>query len=250
MVKSRRGYFKPKWTLTALTVVAVGLFLLLARWQVHRAEEKQSLLDMNERRRQASAMVLSGDEQLTRNRLRYRKVIVSGVWDSAHQILLDNRTRGGRVGYEVLTPLKIEDSRQTVLVNRGWVPLRRDRSQLPDVSLANEPVTVRGMADHFSKPGMSLEGMETPTEGWPAVVQHINPEIIAERLGQPILDFQIKMAPELPDGYLREWRLDHIRPHTSWGYAVQWAAFALIVLGLWIRHGLKRARDMQAEGSK
>ncbi|MEZ5459042.1 MAG: SURF1 family cytochrome oxidase biogenesis protein [Steroidobacteraceae bacterium] len=37
---------------------------------------------------------------------RFARVSVQGRWDGQRQFLLDNRTRDGRAGYEVLTPLR------------------------------------------------------------------------------------------------------------------------------------------------
>lgn len=247
ILKGKTVLFKPKWTLTISTAMAILMFLFLAKWQLHRAEEKEALLRLNVRRLQAPVVVLRGDEHLTEDRLRYRSVIVTGVWDGDHQFLLDNRTWHGRVGYEVLTPLEIDKSGRMVLVNRGWVAASGDRKRLPEISLPRKQATIRGMVDRFPEPGMYLKGMEIPTDGWPAVVQQLNAEVIGQRLGRPILDFQIKMAPEAADGYVREWQLDFIDPRRNFGYALQWASFALIVLGLWVWHGLKRARRLRAK---
>ncbi|MFN3919462.1 MAG: SURF1 family protein [Methylohalobius sp.] len=222
------------------------MFLFLAQWQLHRAQEKEALRRLNVRRLQAPVQVLRGDERLAEG-LRYRSVIVTGVWDGDHQFLLDNRIWHGRVGYEVLTPLEIEGTSKLVLVNRGWVAATGDRKRLPEVSLPRKQATIRGMVDRFPEPGLYLRGMEIPTDGWPAVVQQLNAEVIGQRLGRPILDFQIKMAPDIAGGYVREWQLDFIDPRRNLGYALQWASFALIVSGLWVWHGLKRARELRAK---
>lgn len=247
ILKGKTVFFKPKWTLTTLTAMAILVFLFLAQWQLRRAQEKEALLRLNVQRLQAPVLALRGDERLAADRLRYRSVIVTGVWDGDHQFLLDNRIWRGRVGYEVLTPLEIDGTRKLVLVNRGWVAASSDRKHLPEISLPAKRATIRGMVDRFPEPGLYLTGMEIPTDGWPAVLQRLNAEVIGQRLGRPILDFQIKMAPDTADGYVREWQLDFIDPRRNFGYALQWASFALIVLGLWVWHGLKRARGLRAE---
>ncbi len=239
MVKTGRRYFKAGWLLTLLTLLAVSLFLVLGMWQLRRAKEKQALLDLQEQQLQLPAIVMQGEEKLGILG-RFHKVIVTGLWDPRHQILLDNRTYRGKAGYEVLTPLEIGFGR-VVLINRGWVPGQGNRSRLPDVTLARREVTVRGRTDHFPRMGMYLKGMRRPTAGWPAVVQELVPEVLEARLHRKVLDFQIKMDPDQADGYVREWRLDYIKPERHIGYALQWFTFALIALGLWIWSGLKRA---------
>jgi surfeit locus 1 family protein len=225
-----------------LTAVAVGVFLFLAQWQLKRAEEKRALLEAYAQRLKAPALVLHGGERLQRDLLRYRQVVVTGVWEGDRSFLLDNRTLDGRVGYEVFTPLKIEGSSWVILINRGWVAAGANRFPLPEVSLPPKKVTIYGMADSFPRPGWYLKGMEIPTDGWPALVEQIVPEVIARRLGQEVMDFQIKLAPEAEDGYIRKWQLDFVNPHRNLGYALQWASFACISLGLWVWHGWQRAR--------
>ncbi len=65
---------------------------------------------------------------------RFRRIAVSGRFEPSRQFLLDNRSHAGKPGYEVLTPFVLDDG-QRILVNRGWVPFRGYRDQLPDVSM-------------------------------------------------------------------------------------------------------------------
>ena len=241
MVKTNRPFFKAGLVVTLLTCASITLFLFLGSWQLRRADEKQALLDLQDRQLQLTPIVLQGHETL-KSLGRYRRVIITGIWDPDHQILLDSRTYQGRVGYEVLTPLEIGGGK-VVLVNRGWVPLQGNRERLPDVSIRRHTVTVRGRTDHFPRMGMHLQGMREPSPGWPTVVQELIPEVIAARMNKQVLDFQVKMDADLPDGYVRKWRLDYINPHRHVGYALQWFTFAAIATGLWIWFGIKRAKE-------
>ncbi len=51
----------------------------------------------------------------------WQRVVVTGRYDPAHEILARGRTVNGRVGFEVITPLTLADG-SSVLVDRGWVP--------------------------------------------------------------------------------------------------------------------------------
>lgn len=232
--------FKPSLTITVLTLAAVAVFLALGNWQLRRAVEKRALLDLQAQQSHLPPIRLQGDETLAQLG-RYRLVVVSGTWDPEHQFLLDGRIHQGRAGYEVLTPLVL-DSGRVILVNRGWVPAPGDRRRLPSVAIERRRMSVRGRVDRFPQAGMDLAGMRQPTAGWPAVVQILEPEVAAARLGKEAADYQIKMDADLPGGYVRDWRLRHIRPQRHIGYALQWFSFAAIAMGLWFWHGLKRAR--------
>src|SRR4051812_18323105 len=48
-------------------------------------------------------------------------VTATGEYDPDHVILIRSRTVDGKVGFEVVTPLRLADG-TAVLVDRGWVP--------------------------------------------------------------------------------------------------------------------------------
>ena len=62
----------------------------------------------------------------------FRRVEARGAYVPDSTVLLDNRIHAGRVGYEVVMPLRLGDSRMHVLVNRGWIAGTGDRTRLPD----------------------------------------------------------------------------------------------------------------------
>ena len=140
--------------MSVLALIAVLLFAQLGRWQWHRAAEKTALAAAFAAGTAAPASLLG--TRATASLPRYAQVIVTGRYEPARQFLLDNMSEGGQVGYEVLTPLRLEDGRW-LLVNRGWVALpegRRDR--LPDLAM-NSPLTrqVRGRLDVLPVTGLA-----------------------------------------------------------------------------------------------
>ena len=101
--------------MTLLTAAALLVFIVLGRWQWERGVLKDALALQFA---QGGDLVTDLGPQGTRDLPRYTQVRVRGEWVADRQFLLDNRTRDGRAGYEVLTPLQLEDGRE-VLVNRG-----------------------------------------------------------------------------------------------------------------------------------
>ncbi len=126
--------FRPGWTASLAVAFLLPLFTALGVWQLHRAEEKEAL--MEQRERQTSEPVFSADGPVwASDENRYRRVELKGEFDAAHQFLLDNQIFNQQPGYQVLTPLRIEGSDAAVLVNRGWVPMGKNRSRLPEISV-------------------------------------------------------------------------------------------------------------------
>src|SRR5262245_33304486 len=92
------GYsFRPRLWALALALAACAAGIALGNWQSRRADEKRA----------------------TAAELEKKRVSLRGVFQPERTVLLDNRIRNHRVGYEVVTPLKLDDN-SYVLVNRGW----------------------------------------------------------------------------------------------------------------------------------
>src|SRR6266480_4357353 len=104
---------------TFATLVAVAIFVTAGNWQRARMEAKASL------RAQLDAATASAPSPLPQHAAdwsawRFRPITVTGTFDANHQILIDNKVRGGNVGFDVVTPLRLDDGR-IVLVDRGFV---------------------------------------------------------------------------------------------------------------------------------
>jgi surfeit locus 1 family protein len=148
--------------MTALTIVLLCLFVGLGRWQWGRAEAKAGL----QRQFEAAAAAAELGGQSTASLPRYARVVARGEWDADRQFLLDNRTRDGRAGYEVLTPLRLPDGRWLV-VNRGWLPFGGYRDRLPDVAAALRDGDAVDAAPMPAVPLRAVRGRldELPTAG-------------------------------------------------------------------------------------
>ena len=230
--------FKPSWFASIVFVGASALFISLSVWQWHRAEEKKVLIEQREQRSREAPMQLKADAGLDLDALRYRPVWLEGDYDAEHQFLLDNQMHGQMPGYHVLTPLQLA-SGKAVLVNRGWVPLGRDRRELPVITINNTHGRVAGVLDRLHRVGFRLKGAEIPASGWPSLLQLPDPERMAERLGYPLIPYQVLLDPAADGGYLRDWQEARLEPGKNLGYALQWFLFAVCAAILYVRHGLK-----------
>lgn len=230
--------FKPGWRASLVFLAALTLFANLGLWQIRRAGEKEALMEAREQRGREEPVRLSGIEAGA-DELRFRRVEVLGEYDADHQFLVDNRIHDGQPGYLVLTPLRIAGSDRAVLVDRGWVPLGADRTRPPEIGLTRRAVRVTGVADYFPRVGFKLRGAEIPGPGWPALVQVAEPARLAERLGYPVLPYQVLLDSAAPDGYVRAWREVPLDPGKNRGYALQWFLFAAVAAVLYLRHGFK-----------
>src|SRR5690242_4466927 len=96
--------FRPRIVPTVATVAFVALTVALGNWQRHRAAEKDALaVQFEVAAREAPVELPSRDDAALA--LRFRAVKAAGEYDAGHQILIDNRVRGGRPGFDVVAPL-------------------------------------------------------------------------------------------------------------------------------------------------
>ncbi|GFO71997.1 surfeit locus 1 family protein [Bathymodiolus japonicus methanotrophic gill symbiont] len=219
-------------------IALLALLLRLGFWQLSRAEEKREFLAnqtaMMQKQPQPIGQLLADNKPI-----RYRRVIAKGHYDVQHQILLDNQIHQGKVGYLVLTPFILAHDPTTILVNRGWVLMDKDRSKLPAIDFipSTEMIAITGVLNEFPQVGLVLKGADQPSEGWPSKLQIINQQKITSKLGRSIADYQLQLAAGEPYGYVREWHV-HTRmpPEKHTAYAFQWFALAatLTLLILWI----------------
>lgn len=220
----------------------------LGMWQLDRSEQKRVFLKAQEQAAAAETLHLSTAIENNTDAFRYRNVEVAGRYDVAHQFLIDNQISDGKVGYFVLTPFILAGEAKAVLVNRGWIPSNHDRSILPDLQIKKAESNISGRINNFPSVGIKLAGAEIPTEGWPSIVQVVDSNVLANKLGYPLFQFQIELAKELPDGYKREWRTSTImQPEQHTAYAFQWFALALTLTILFIWYSFKKSNAKSKE---
>src|ERR1700712_3490273 len=111
--------FRPALIPTLAAIVVVVLTISLGNWQRHRAAEKDALRAQYVATAGAAAFEVTGAESDIAA-IRYQPVRAHGVYHPVHQILLDNKILDGRPGFEVVTPLRLDNGRY-VLVDRGWI---------------------------------------------------------------------------------------------------------------------------------
>lgn len=227
---SRRG-FSPPWSLTLGAILLCALFIRLGFWQWDRGNTRQAEWNaFTHGADKAVPLDLRGMADVAR----FQRVILAGQYDPAHQFLLDNRTHNGNPGYEVLTPLNRPDGR-VVLVDRGWVAFTGSRQKLPDVSLESQgPVTLMGRSDDLPAAGLAAGRAAPPVDGgWPKVTSYPTIGELSTAFGQPVEPRILLLDAREPNGYVRDWHPPGMQPVRHWSYAIQWWAFAVVVIIFW-----------------
>jgi surfeit locus 1 family protein len=234
-----RRVFAPSWIWTALTIALCCAFVSLGRWQWHRGEQREmQILAFSRGTDQALPLGSRALAEVPR----FQRVSAVGQLDTQRQFLLDNMSHDGQAGYQVLTPFALTDGR-VVLVNRGWIPFSGFRDRLPDIQFtAPGSITVVGRVDELPSAGLAQGKMPPPTDGaWPKVTSFPAAEELGRALGHPVEPRIVLLDPKEPNGYVRAWHPPGLEPERHWSYAVQWWAFAGVLLMIWAVMSARRS---------
>lgn len=232
--------FRPSLWPTLATLLLLPLLTGLGFWQLERADWKQALVDSHAERAEMPPLVLGMLDAFDES-LQYRQVTVRGVYDTEHQLLLDNRTLQGHAGYHVLTPLQIASTDRVVLVNRGWVPVGQNRAQLPALPGPTGTVVVRAMLKLPPEKLFRLADVDEVHGGWPKVVQQVKMSDLEQRLGHPLLPVLLLLNSQEEHGFVRDWKPVYgTTPDKHRAYAAQWFTLAAVLLMIYIGVNSKR----------
>jgi len=220
----------PTLATLALLPVMVGLGL----WQLDRAAQKQHLQAEYDRRQQEPEVRLLSVLERAET-LRFRRVVARGYFEPEYQVLIDNRVHRGQAGYHVLTPLRLGDGTVRVLVNRGWVPLGKDRAQLPKLKTPEAMVEVTGLAVVPQTRGFHLGGAKPPGSDWQPVWQYLDLDVFQDNVPFPLQPVVVLLDPDNDSGgFVRQWARLDAGIATHQGYAFQWFTLAVTLAGIYI----------------
>ena len=219
------------WKITLFAIFFLPLLISLGNWQLSRAEEKQQRQTVYQQLSQLPAIPLS---ELNQDAYQtYRKVELRGVFDRERYWLLDNRSREGRSGYEVLMPL-IGDSQGLVLVNRGWLQAPANRERLPDFETPEGEITIQGYLYPAETNAWFKHSESDLLRNWPQRVLQLDPTAGAEVLGEKVFPFIIRLDDLSEGALITAWPLINSGPEKHTAYAWQWFAMALALCLLYV----------------
>lgn len=223
------------WPRVCFAIILIVLLGALGCWQLERATEKRALRGDFERQLEAPPieLALHGAEPLTRHA--WRKTRGSGRYEPP-TLLLDNRVREGRVGYEVLTAFRLDDGAR-ILVDRGWVPAPARRTDLPPIELPSAETTVSGRLAPTPSTGIILDGAALPERVGPDLwrIQHVDFATLASAFAPGFVPMLVYLDAAAPGGFDRDFVLPAVDDGKHTAYAVQWFAMAgavAILLGI------------------
>lgn len=234
-----------------IALVSVLAFVNLGLWQLRRLDDRRATNAAIEERsaldpaRLGVAIATHGTDP---DALVHRRVLVSGEYDRAGEVMVIGTTLNGRSGHDVITPLAFDGG--IVAVNRGWVPIDTEG---PPAAGAEPPVGTVEVA------GVLLDSETTGSLGTPGPdgeydqIGRIDLAALSSQWGESLLPMYLLLEKQAPAGVL----LPDPRPppEASEGshlaYAMQWCIFAVIAavgFPILVMQNAKRRGSAPAEG--
>ncbi len=216
-------------------LVSVALTSSLGFWQLRRAAAKE---DWQAQMAQRAAMAWvdgaslgqAADSADNRTGLVHRRVSLRGEWLADQTLFLDNRQMNARVGFYVVTPLRLSASPAVILVQRGWVPRNfAERSQLPEVTTPRGEVSITGRIALAPSKLYELGGSE---EG--PIRQNLDLAALRAATGWPLLEVTVMQTGAASEGLLREWPQPASGVEKHYGYAFQWFGLSALITLLYV----------------
>jgi surfeit locus 1 family protein len=214
--------------LAALPVLAV--LCALGTWQVRRLHWKSDLLARIEASERSPPVPLGAAPEP------FAKVVAAGRFDHAREALLGVEVRGTTLGAHLLTPL-LRAGQSPLLVDRGWVPLERDRP----LDRPEGEVAVTGFVREADR-----RDWLTPADDAPGRRFYLfDPEAIGAAMGlagPPAPFGLVALAPADAGGRsLPEAARGLPRPsNLHLGYAITWYGLAVSLVGVFVAFARQR----------
>ena len=224
-----------------VAILLIVSFVSLGFWQLDRAAYKRQLA--------ASFASASPESNVAYSRVlgdmsvsTYQPLKTLGRYQTDRQILIENIVKDGRLGMYVITPFEYSVDEPLLLVNRGWVPKPRQIGSTPDIEVTADQLEITGKAGRLPRvgirPGEAFEG----SDAWPRHAVYPTVDEVAAELDREVLSFVLLLDPDPAAGMLRQWQPVQSGPATHYGYAFQWFAMAIAVIGISAWHLRKRLR--------
>lgn len=232
---------------TLLVIIGALVMGRLGIWQLDRLAQRQAINSAIQARRAEPPVPLT-PELAADTTQEYRRVEITGIFDTAQEVVLRNRTLDGATGVHVLTPLRFTSpagTPLTVLVDRGWLPntFASATARAPYAAPGGEVLIIgqiRRSQEDFGGPADPPFTAERPRlDAW----FRVDIPRITQQVGYPLLPIFVEQLPSANDAELpRPDPLTDLGQGPHLGYAIQWFAFAVILLVGYIAFIVQRQR--------
>jgi cytochrome oxidase assembly protein ShyY1 len=228
-MKNLPKIFKPvELVKSGIALLLIFGCVLASQWQFHRGENRAAQNGLIRQNSSTTVAPISDLTQIDPIKDQWRTFRIKGQFDPRHQALIKNRYSEGRYGFEVLQ-IFTTSKNEKLWVDRGWVLAGKSATTPPtikgvtsgqitlDLRIRSEDISRQIAGNFFAAPGRrSLPNLaklqSQDAKPYYADLIKVFGPANAQSASLTAIDL-----PDLSDG-----------PH--YAYAIQWLAFALMIL--------------------
>jgi cytochrome oxidase assembly protein ShyY1 len=236
-----------RWTgYVAVAILFAIACAFLSNWQFGRNTWRSDQLSLISNNYDATPVsldaVLAADGSLDPAK-QWQPISVRGTYDVAEQVVARNRINNGTTGFEVLTPLTLDDGR-VLIIDRGWVPPAATGdgpSTIPAPPSGEVTVIARAQPSEALPSGRGTITGQVPSINLPLVAATTGSETYTGLYGLMVSEdpaaASVPTPLAAPDN----------DPGPYLSYAIQWIMFAVMgfgFIGYVIRTEIRKRRGL------
>jgi surfeit locus 1 family protein len=218
-----------------LAAVCVAITMRLGFWQLSRAEQKiqlQQAIDLQAQLPPLDLVQLNRDPSAWSQT--HRRVLLQGEWLNDKTVFLDNRAHRGRVGFWVMTPLRLKAG-QVVWVQRGWV--ERDALDPRKMPLLPPPTNNQTVEARIAQPLSQIFELGrselSPAEKLPQIRANLDLAHMQALVQDNVLALVVQTGAD-SDSLRRDWLEVGVTADKNRAYAFQWFALSALMAFLYL----------------
>jgi surfeit locus 1 family protein len=204
--------------------LALSILIGLGFWQLDRAKQKEKILEQYQEAMQAAPITMANlpKDYATVN---FRRILLEGEFLNERNFLLDNKFYKHQFGYHVITPVKLVENEQIILVDRGWIA-QKNRNKLPQIPELSGVQKFRGIIYHPT-PSLLLGRLEDNPGKYPRIIEVIDMAALHKILRKNIYPFLV-VSDNLGQGLMQEFNPVIVSSSRHIAYAFQWFGLAIV----------------------
>lgn len=223
------------WLVAVCVFVVFCGLVRLGIWQMDRAQEKialqESYTEMGEGFsipiEEVSMAGLENDALNIQN----LHVSMTGEFLNEKTLLLIYQTYEDNLGYEIVTPFKLDSSEKIVFASRGWMLANTYEEIVRKVEPVTGKHTIEGqLFVPTLKQSERSNNIDLGNPTWPLEIRYLNTLELAPLFEESFFPYEVRLDEGQPGVYIRHWPTVYVDTGRNFSYALQWFSMALALL--------------------
>jgi surfeit locus 1 family protein len=207
-------------------IVVVSVCLKLAFWQWERADEKLQIIQQAELLKSTEHIDTMLERFEDMNDVHGMKTSITGTFLQNKYWFLDNKVVNNKIGYDLITVIKVKSSMNYLIVNLGFIEAPAVRS-LPRVTLPQREITLNTIIKSKDFKGFTLANSPNQEGTSTHLIQYLDISYLAKSSGVklfPVIAYQTGLSPVIAQPHFS---IVVMPPEKHKAYALQWLLLAI-----------------------